>query len=77
MDKEAMKELVQLHARQLGEHFDNVQILVTTQLDGGEITRSYDFGVGNIHARLGHAQEWLIKQAEFTREIAREEQRGV
>ena len=65
--KKALIDLVQLHARQLGEHCSTVQILVTVELEGGEEYRQYEFGVGNFLARMAHAREWCIIQDEKTR----------
>lgn len=70
-----MQERVQLHAQQLGEHYDHVQIFVTTKVDGGEFSRSYEFGTGVLHARLGHIREWLLIQDEYAKEWARARQR--
>lgn len=72
---QGMEELVQLHARQLGEHVDSVQIFVTRQADGGETTQAYSFGTGNFYGRLGQIMEWIVRQEEFIREEARVSQR--
>ena len=53
--KKALIDLVQLHARQLGEHCSTVQILVTVELEGGVEYRQYEFGVGSFLARMAHA----------------------
>ena len=69
--KKALIDLVQSHARQLGEHCATVQIMVTVELDSGEEIRQYEFGVGSLHARMAHAREWCIIQDEYAREYAR------
>jgi hypothetical protein len=50
-------EILDLHAQAIGEHFENVQIMVTWN-EGG-ITKSCFRGVGNWHARQGMAHEFI------------------
>jgi hypothetical protein len=73
--KQFLTNLVQQHAHQLAEHVDTVQIFVTKHLEGGKDTRSYEYGVGNFHARFGYVSEWLTVQQEYSREWARGKQR--
>ncbi len=47
-------------AAQLAEHFDCVQIFVTSQK--GEITRQICRGEGNYSARYGMCREWILTQ---------------
>ena len=59
--KAALKKAI--HA--LGEHFDSVQIFVTTHLPaevGG--TFHATVGVGNWYSRVGQIKEWVIHQDE-------------
>jgi len=66
------EEILDKAALALGEHFDNVQIMVTW-MEGG-ITKSCCRGVGNWHARQGIAHEFInmdIAQ-ENARQIASE-----
>lgn len=50
-------EILDEHARAIGEHYENVQIMVTWNEDG--ITKSCMRGVGNWHARQGLAHEFI------------------
>lgn len=53
-----LEQILELAAAQLGEHFDVVQILASTHLDGGG-TRCVKRGVGNWYARQGMAHEFI------------------
>ena len=68
-----LMKMVQEHARQLGEHCATVQILVTVELESGNEYRTYEFGIGNIFARMGHVREWCLIQDEKARELARKD----
>lgn len=67
-----LAELVQKKARELGEHVDAVQIFVsTTRKDGIDNNLvSYEFGVGNFHARLGQVHEFIAIQDQYQRNWA-------
>lgn len=60
-------------ALKLGEHCDSVRVLCTFPTEGG-VTRSYTVGNGNIHAQIGLVKDWVIRQDEYTRTNARNEQ---
>lgn len=70
--KKALVELVKLHASQLGEHVDYVQIFVGMQMEGGNESRTYEYGTGMFQSRLGHVHEWLTIQDEYARQWARD-----
>lgn len=73
-EAQTIKEIVQLHARQIGEYVDSVQIFVTKQSDCGKTTRSYEFGTGNFQARICQVKEWVIMQDEYAKVWARKKQ---
>jgi hypothetical protein len=56
-DEERLSKLVALAASQLGEHFANVQIMVSWQ-QGGKTSSCYR-GTGDWYARQGMAQEFI------------------
>ena len=61
-------------ARQLGEHFDSVQIFVTRHEPGerdGTVTACA--GIGNWYSRYGQIKEWVIKQDQHAREDVKQE----
>ncbi len=58
MTYEEQMELVTRTAAQLGEYFDAVQILCSTQEEGGG-TVGVSRGCGNWYARIGMARELL------------------
>lgn len=58
MTYEEQAKLVERIAAQLGEHFDAVQILCSTQDEGGG-TIGVSRGCGNWYARIGMARELL------------------
>ncbi len=59
-------ELMDRCLRDLGEHFESVQILGSFVSDDGN-TRSVSRGVGNWYSRIGVAQEFLeMDQARTT-----------
>lgn len=74
-DDSADSERVLEAARNLAEHFDAVEILVTRR-DGDGSTRTIAKGCGNWHARLGVVREWLLNTEEQIREEGREIARG-
>lgn len=55
----------------LGEHFDNVQIIVTTRVEGQTI--GYRKCVGNASAIYGEARRFVIEEEERMRQLTREE----
>lgn len=78
MDEDSNKfieDLVRKHAAQIGEHVDTVHVFVTKHGIGGEVTKSFHYGVGNLYAREAHIREWIITQEEYVRETARIRQR--
>lgn len=52
-------DLVRKFARDLGEHFDAVQVLVTWNEEG--ISKDFACGSGNWYARQGLAHEFITK----------------
>lgn len=65
-------EMVRKFARDISEHTDCVQILVSKYSPNGDgNTLTYEFGVGNHNARYGQAVEWVEIQREFHRHWAR------
>jgi hypothetical protein len=56
-EKQALRNIAQRAADQLGEHFDSVRVFVTKQ--DGENTIAFNPGCGNHYASLGHVSEWL------------------
>ena len=74
MSQDADESLVEKTARELGEHFDTVQIFCTRHDSGSEGgTIHVTKGVGNYFARYGQCREWLVKEEEETRVRARKE----
>jgi hypothetical protein len=76
-EKKAIMDLIALHAAQIGEHVDSVQIFVTKQRDddGTRDTMGCDCGLGNFYARMGQVGEWIESQREYNREYSRIQQR--
>jgi hypothetical protein len=79
---EQQQSVLRKAAHDLGEHFDTIQIFVTTHQPaelGGTMHGS--LGVGNWYARYGQIREWLIRTDEDAKcsvrhERAREENDG-
>lgn len=67
-------KLVLQHCTALMEHFDTVQIVVTSH-SAEEGTGSITLGGGNVFARMASVREWLIRMDADTRYDAREERR--
>jgi len=65
--------MVRTHCQQLIEHFDTVQIFVSRHNSSGDEdgTISVRDGIGNFHARLNQAKEWITHQDECVREHTR------
>lgn len=71
-EKQAIKEMVDKHVSQIGEHVDCIQVFVQKHDDGGgSFTLSYEKGSGNFYSRFGHIVEWVDMQREFQRCEAR------
>lgn len=71
MDEEQTAKIVQRKVHELLEHFDNVQIFVSTlQKPSGE-TASFQMGGGNWHARRGQIAEWMEQEDEALRDWVR------
>lgn len=70
------EELIQSHLNALSEHFDAVQIIACRHeagaLDG---TLSVWLGSGNVFARIGVVQEWLLSMTERSKERCRIQER--
>jgi hypothetical protein len=66
-----LQSRVQLATGALMEFADSVQILVTKHLSESETTASYEYGGGNLHARVGQMHEWLTTQRVYVEENAR------
>lgn len=74
-EKNEDMELIARHARELGEYFDSVQILVSRhepEIEDGTINASY--GVGNWYSRYGQVRDWLIKADEHIRKNVRQQE---
>lgn len=73
-DQENDIRLLDQAAHKLSEHFDAVQIFATrhepNQLDA---TTRVCSGVGNWFARYGQIREWMIREEESSRQIARKD----
>lgn len=63
-------ERVRQVAKDLAEHFDAVEILVSRHDSDG--TRTISKGAGNWHARLGLIREWTLNVEEQIRQEGRE-----
>lgn len=57
MTAEQLEALLEKHAREIGEHVEAVQIIVTNT-EGGICQLCYR-GAGNLYARLGMVREYL------------------
>lgn len=66
--REEREAILDNHVQQLGEHFDNVQIFVSTVADGGDFTVCVSRGAGNWHARVNQAREFVLCEEENIRE---------
>jgi hypothetical protein len=68
-DKDAAAgRILEAAVRNLGEHFDTVQIHVTSHEGFDTKTLSLSSGCGNWFARVGQCREWLMRQDERTRQ---------
>lgn len=58
------------------EHFDSVQIFVTSKSGEGKdrTTDGIDCGGGNFYARIGQVREWILTQDEYVRANANRSQ---
>lgn len=72
MTHDEARKMVEDLAAKLGEHFDSVQVLVSSVEEGG--TRCIRSGVGNFYARLGMAQEFIDQdRARLNAQVFKEE----
>lgn len=62
---EMLVELMDRCLRDLGEHFDSVQLIGSFVTDDGQ-TQRVTRGIGNWYARIGMAQEFLEMDAAQT-----------
>jgi hypothetical protein len=62
-ERERLIELLKKHVDEMGEHFDAIQVLVSTH-ESDEGTWTYAQGYGNWNARLGMAQAFLNRDAQ-------------
>ena len=72
-DEESKKllHMVEAHAGRLREQgFDSVQIFCT-KFDGNNGTRTFGFGSGNYHARVGQVSLWLKNENSYEEERGR------
>lgn len=58
MTDEQKREYLEKVCRDLGEHFDHVQILTSWNEEG--LTKAQNFGTGNWYARIGMAREFIV-----------------
>ena len=68
----ADEKIVQQAIDMLGEHFDCVQIFVTTKNSG--YTETIATGIGNYYARIGIARDWIIREEERSRVRVRQQE---
>ena len=70
-ERDERRKILELHASQLMEHFDAVQILASNYDSG--VTASQSSGRGNWYSRRGLAEAFLnVCSAEDTRHTERE-----
>lgn len=63
------EDRIKILAKELGEHYDAVEILVSLH-DGENGTRTLSRGAGNWHARYGLVKEYCLKvEEEIKREV--------
>lgn len=75
MSKDADMKMVEEAAQKLSEHFDSVQIFVTShEMGEHDGTMNINLGVGNWFTRYGQVSDWLIRKDEQARKYIREEQ---
>lgn len=68
-------ELIQKHVDALSEHFDTVQVFVTSKQEGLEgNTINANIGSGNWFARYGQVRTWLLKADERSKLEVKEEE---
>jgi hypothetical protein len=61
------------HCIQLTEHFDSVQIIVTSYDTGEDRTRKGSYGMGNWYANYGACKEWVQEKEAQLRKAARDD----
>jgi 5'(3')-deoxyribonucleotidase len=64
-DYDRSVEMIDKHVRELGEHFDSVQIMITTKHN--DSTRCFQRGCGDWYARFGNAKAWVVREEEILR----------
>ena len=62
VEKDRLFELIKTHGLMLGEHFDAVLILATTQKTKSEGCQTYSHSSGNAYANYGQAKAWLLRE---------------
>ncbi len=72
-ERKVLEDLLDKHLRELGEHFPDIQLMVSWTNENGN-TEDLMRGRGNFYARLGMAREFLNRDASMisAREIKRE-----
>lgn len=65
------KELKKTASQLKSFGFDSVRIITT--IDNGAETISMHHGIGNFYAQYGAVKEWVIRQEEYTKQNARQE----
>ena len=63
-------KIVDKHIRELGEHFDNVQIFITTKDENGDGTVRICKGSGDWFSRYGVVNYWLQMENQEARNSA-------
>ena len=70
-------DVVRDAALRLAEHYDTVQIFVSSYEPGEDgSAESYSYGVGNWFTRYGVVRNWLIREEQGTRNEAGKESDG-
>jgi hypothetical protein len=64
-------KLIESAIKTLSEHFTNIQVFATRYENEEAGTLHWIKGHGDIWAREGIVKDWLVKQDEFTRHMAR------
>lgn len=72
MDGDVETKLVDDAINTLSEHFDSVQLFVSSHR-GEDGTARIDKGRGNWFTRFGQVHEWIERQQEITRLKARKD----
>jgi len=68
VEEDKQQEMLNEHARQLGEHFDSVQIFASRHESGIHgATLNFAAGEGNFYAAVGQVRLWLVMREEEAR----------